>query len=759
MKIIYSILLIFLCNENLLSQNTTSIVSAFITSEQTIELTFSGVISQSEISVTLDNQEIRIANIDAIDENQYQLKTYEKLDFTKKYMVEVQNLERKAQPHWKAIDELYTYEGELGIIFNEEETVFKLWSPLATEVSLNLFKEGLDRDPYKTVELKKGEKGVWLLSTSEDLIGEYYTYSVTNYGETKEVLDPYAKSLAQTTRATFFTPKGAIVNPTNLGPELAFADISGFEKREDAIIWEVHVWDYTVDPDIQTEARYGTYDAFSERLDYIKDLGVTHIQLLPVLSYTYSDELDRDRNMKYELGANYNWGYGPDNYFSPEGIYSEDPTNPELRIKELKNLVKNIHAKGLGVTLDVVYNHTARLSFLEDIVPGYYHFMDSIGTPKQSYGGGRPGTTHAMTRKLIVDSILYWTKEYKVDGFRYDLMGDLDAETIQIVFDEAKKINPDIHMVGECWRTFAGDDGEFVTPADQDWMNETNSVVCFSDEIRDELKSGHGIEGEPRFVTGGPRSIDKIFNNVIAKPDNMTEDDPGDVLQYVAVHDGLTLHDMIALSIKKDPTEHSEEIHKRIRLANAIILTSQGAAFLHAGQEYGRTKQWFSSTPPEREFIKVDEFKNPYLIRNSYDASDAVNMFDWDKVTEDGVHKETMEFTRGLIALRKFTDAFRLGDQELVAQNVSLIESEDIMDEDLVLFFKTRSTSGEYYYVLINADSKSRNISMDEDLTSGIILVDSDEAGTKKVRDVSGVRITSNQISIDPLTVVIIKSN
>ena len=362
-----------------------------------------------------------------------------------------------------------------------------------------------------------------------------------------------------------------------------------------------------------------------------------------------------------------------------------------------------------------------------------------------------------MTRKLIIDSILYWTQEYKVDGFRYDLMGDLDAETIQITFDEAKKINPNIIMVGECWKTFVGDDGESVTPADQQWMGQTNSVACFSDEIRNELKSGYGSEGEPRFITGGARSIQTIFNNVIGKPDNMTEDDPGDVLQYIAAHDNLTLHDIIAQSINKDPAVHQKEIQKRIRLGNAIILTSQGIAFIHAGQEYGRTKQWKDSTIPEREFLKVEGFKYPYFIENSYDASDAINMFDWDKVTDEGIHKQTMKFTSGLIALRRSTDAFRLGDQDLVAKNVSLIESEDIQEEDLVLFYKASSTDGETYYVLINADSKQRSISVDVDLSSSTVLVDSDEAGVESVKKISGVSVSSNTITVDPLTVVIIK--
>lgn len=757
MKVLYSILIVLVFSGSLYSQEIKGIISAFITNENTVKIKLSFPFDKEDITINSGNYQTEIETVQELENHEYLVKTLNRLDFTKKYVVKIDLLEKQAQPHWKAIDKFYTYNGELGSFYNWNKTDFKLWAPLASSVVLNLYSKGLDKEPYQTISLNRKEKGVWHTSVPGNLKGKYYTYSVTNYGVTKEVLDPYAKSMAETVRETFFTPKGAIVDQSSAGPNLDFAEIEGYKKREDAIIWEAHVWDFTVDPDIKTKAPYGTYNAFSERLDYIKNLGVTHIQLLPVLSYTYSDEINRDRNLDYELGANYNWGYGPDNYFSPEGMYSVDPTDPELRIKELKELIKSIHEKGMGVTLDVVYNHTARLEFLEDIVPGYYHFMDARGVAKQSYGGGRPGSTHAMARKLIVDSILYWTKEYKVDGFRFDLMGDLDGETIQILYDDAKKMNPEILMVGECWRTFAGDDGESVIPADQDWMNQTNIVACFSDEIRNELKSGHGIEGEPRFVTGGARPIQNIFNNVIAKPENMTEDDPGDVLQYVAVHDGLTLHDMIAYSIKKDPKDHQEEIHKRIRLANTIILTSQGAAFLHAGQEYGRTKQWFSSTPPEREFMKVDEFEYPYLIRNSYDASSAVNMFDWDKVTNEGIHKSTMEYTSGLVALRRSTDAFRLGNEKLVSENVALIESKDIKEEDLVLIFKAESTTNEIYYVIVNADSEQRTISLNVDLTSGIVLVDSDEAGIEAVSEVSGIKINSGSITIDPLTAVVIK--
>lgn len=364
---------------------------------------------------------------------------------------------------------------------------------------------------------------------------------------------------------------------------------------------------------------------------------------------------------------------------------------------------------------------------------------------------------HAMARKLVINSILFWLEEYKVDGFRFDLMGDLDALTVQMLWDEAVKINPNVHMVGECWRTYAGDEGEDVRPADQDWMHLTNSVACFSDEMRNELKSGYGSEGEPRFITGGARNIQTIFNNIIAKPGNMSEDDPGDVLQYIAAHDNLTLHDVIAHSADLDPATEEEEIQQRIRLGNTIILTSQGVAFLHAGQEYGRTKQWKSDEIPEKDFTFVEGFEYPYLIENSYDASDAVNMFDWDKVTEPGIHKETMEFTKGLIALRKSSDAFRHESEFMVSEHVELLQSDDIAETDLVIAFKASSTDGTSYYVVINADSESRTIRINEDLTGGEVLVDSDEAGTEPVSDLSGVYFIDNEITMAPLTATVIK--
>ncbi|UOR10999.1 pullulanase [Halobacillus amylolyticus] len=715
-----------------------------------------------------------------VSHSQFTLTTTKNLDLLKSYTVSLNGTEKHARISWELMDKEFAYKGnDLGATLHDNgEATLKFWSPPATNVSVILY----DKDnQYKVIKestpMSKGENGVWKVQLDQantgvsDLSGYYYQYQIHVYGQTNIGLDPYAKSMAAWSNEDGDSVgKAAIIDPSSIGPQLDYADIDGFENREDAIIWEAHVRDFTSDPSIDSDlkSQFGTFNAFAEKLDYIKELGVTHIQLLPVMKYYFGNELNSDeREMEYSSqGNNYNWGYDPHSYFSPTGMYSEQPKDPKARIAELKNLIKEIHKRDMGVILDVVYNHTAKVSILEDLVPNYYHFMGEEGNPKVGYGGGKVGTTHAMSRKLMVDSIKYLVEEFKVDGFRFDLMGDLDAESVQIAYNEAKKLNPNILMIGEGWRTFVGDGGpeDEVMPADQDWMNHTNGVSVFSDEIRNELKSGFGIAGEPRFITGGARDIRTIFNNIKAQPGNIKEDDPGDVVQYIAAHDNLTLHDVIAYSIKKDPAEHEEEIQKRIRLGNSMILTSQGIAFLHAGQEYGRTKQWKGEEKPKNSAIyMVDQngepFDHPYFIDNSYDSSDRINMFDWSKVTEKGVHKETMEYTKGLIELRRSTNAFRLGTMDEVNSNISMIDVPEIDERDMVIAYKAESTDDTgNYFVFVNADNQERKLTLHEyNLAAGKVIVDDDEAGKEKVSDRSGFKLNANEITLEPLTTVVVK--
>lgn len=695
-----------------------------------------------------------------------------------------------ADKGWRLIDELYSYDGDdLGVTLHEDGTAtLKLWSPSADSVSVTLYDKGDQQDKVisNDIEMTLSDYGVWEVTLGEentglsDLTGYYYHYEIKHDGKKVLALDPYAKSMATwNSENTDNVPvgKAAIVDPSTIGPALDFADIEGYEKREDAIIYEVHVRDFTSDPNIAEDltSEFGTFSAFIEKLDYLEDLGVTHIQLLPVMSYFFANEFDKEeRLLEYSsTNNNYNWGYDPHSYFSLTGMYSEQPDDPEKRIEEFKLLVNEIHNRGMGVVLDVVYNHTARINLFEDLEPNYYHFMNADGTPRESFGGGRLGTTHEMARKVLVDSILYWVDEFKVDGFRFDMMGDHDAETIQIAFDQAKALNPDIVMIGEGWVTYAGDEnGGDVMPADQQWMEHTQAVGSFSDDMRNELKSGFGSEGKPRFLTGGARNIEHIYDNVTANPHNFVADDPGDVVSYIAAHDNLTLHDVIAQSIKKDPKDHSEEIHQRIRLGNTMILTAQGTSFIHAGQEFGRTKQFMhddykgsvEEAPYKSTYMEDangNPFEYPYFIHDSYDSTDAVNRIDWDKATNKEkypINVQTREYTKGLIELRRSTDAFQLGTMDEIAENVSMIKAPEIKDEDLVIGYKAISSDElETYHVFVNADDEKRTLTLDENLTAGSVVVDSEKSGINEISNPTGVELTKGQIIIDPLTAVVVK--
>lgn len=686
-----------------------------------------------------------------------------------------------ARPSWRELDAAFAYDGPLGAELHEDgSATLRLWSPLAASVEVVLYdRHDSDRIIRDAIAMARHATGTWTVTLEPQAVGlptlrgAFYHFRIDARGDgtTRLALDPYAKSMALFDSSRHETGKAAIVDPSRLGPTLAYATIPGFSKREDAVIWEVHVRDFTVDPAIAHEltAPFGTFEAVIDRLDYVRALGVTHIQLLPVMSFREGDESRRaTREMHYSArGNNYNWGYDPHSYFSLSGMYSAEPEDPERRIVEFKRLVEAIHQRGMGVILDVVFNHTARLEILEDLAPGYYHFMDADGTPRTSFGGGRLGTTHAMARRILVDSIVYWTREFKVDGFRFDMMGDHDAASIQAACDAARALNPDILIIGEGWRTYAGDEGDRRQAADQDWMAHTDAVGVFSDEFRNEIKSGYGNEGEPRFISGGARSIRTIFDNIRAQPGNFHADDPGDVVTYIEAHDNLTLHDVLAYSAGLDPEvpESRRELHRRIRLGNALVLTSQGIAFLHAGQEYGRTKQWLAPGQPEhKETRMVDRtgrpFVHPFFVHDSFDSSDAVNRFDWVRATDRTLHPEatlTRAYTAGLIALRRSTEAFRLGTRAAVDAQVDLVTAPEIQPTDLVIAYRARAANGKDYFVLINADSRERTLTPGVDLTRGRILVDDDEAGPVPVTVPTGLTLTSRDIVLAPLTAVVIE--
>ena len=702
---------------------------------------------------------------------------------------------------WRLKDESYSYDGPLGATLKEDgkRVDLTLWSPSADKVSVVVYDK---KDPEKvvgTVALEKGEKGTWkqTLDANSGLgisnyTGYYYHYQIERQGKTVLVLDPYAKSLAAwnsdlaKTDAAHKVAKAAFVDPAKLGPQdLTYGKIRNFKSREDAVIYEAHVRDFTSDPAIAKDLTkpFGTFEAFIEKLDYLKDLGVTHIQLLPVLSYYFVNELkNHERLSAYaSSNSNYNWGYDPQNYFSLTGMYSSDPKNPEKRIAEFKNLINEIHKRGMGAILDVVYNHTAKVNIFEDLEPNYYHFMDADGTPRTSFGGGRLGTTHHMTKRLLVDSIKYLVDTYKVDGFRFDMMGDHDAASIEEAYKAARALNPNLIMLGEGWRTYAGDENMPTKAADQDWMKHTDTVAVFSDDIRNNLKSGYPNEGQPAFITGGKRDINTIFKNLIAQPTNFEADSPGDVIQYIAAHDNLTLFDIIAQSIKKDPSkaENYAEIHRRLRLGNLMVLTAQGTPFIHSGQEYGRTKQFRDpayKTPvaedkvPNKSHLLRDKdgnpFDYPYFIHDSYDSSDAVNKFDWTKATDRKAYPENVksrDYMKGLIALRQSTDAFRLKSLQDIKDRVHLITvpgQNGVEKEDVVIGYQITAPNGDIYAVFVNADEKAREFNLGTSfghLRNAEVLADENQAGPVGIANPQGLEWTEKGLKLNALTATVLR--
>ena len=702
---------------------------------------------------------------------------------------------------WRLKDETYSYDGPLGANLKEDgkRVDLTLWSPSADKVSVVIYDK---KDPEKvvgTVALEKGEKGTWKQTLDENsglgisnYTGYYYHYQIERQGKTVLVLDPYAKSLAAwnsdlaKTDAAHKVAKAAFVDPAKLGPQdLTYGKIHNFKSREDAVIYEAHVRDFTSDPAIAKDLTkpFGTFEAFIEKLDYLKDLGVTHIQLLPVLSYYYVNELkNHERLSAYASSdSNYNWGYDPQNYFSLTGMYSSDPKNPEKRIAEFKNLVNEIHKRGMGAILDVVYNHTANVDIFEDLEPNYYHFMDADGTPRTSFGGGRLGTTHYMSKRVMVDSIKYLVETYKVDGFRFDMMGDHDAASVEEAYKAARALNPNLIMLGEGWRTYSGDENMPTQPAAQDWMKHTDTVAVFSDDIRNNLKSGYPNEGQPAFITGGKRDINTIFKNLIAQPTNFVADSPGDVIQYIAAHDNLTLFDIIAQSIKKDPSkaENYAEIHRRLRLGNLMVLTAQGTPFIHSGQEYGRTKQFRDpayKTPvsedkvPNKSHLLRDKdgnpFDYPYFIHDSYDSSDAVNKFDWTKATDGKAYPENVKsrvYMKGLIALRQSTDAFRLKSLQDIKDRVQLITvpgQNGVEKEDVVIGYQITAPNGDIYAVFVNADEKAREFNLGTafaHLRNAEVLADENQAGPVGIANPQGLEWTEKSLKLNALTATVLR--
>ena len=601
----------------------------------------------------------------------------EELDLSRIYTVEIEGYDALAAMPTKVFDteefiENYTYDGDdLGAVPGENGTVFKVWAPTASRIVLNLFEAGDGCDAYETLEMVRGEKGVWSAEAACGA-GTYYTYRVTTAAGEQEVVDPYAKA------AGVNGNRGMVADLDATDPE-GFAEdayYDGINAYNEAVIWEVHVRDFS---NTLASSKYpGKYLAFTEHgltnasgepagLDYLTDLGITHVHLQPVYDYATVDEASDE--------PQFNWGYDPKNYNVPEGSYSTDARHGEVRIQEFKQMVQALHQAGIGVIMDVVYNHTYDgNSNLNRTVPYYYYRFNGDGSWSNGSGcGNETASERIMYRKYMVDSVCYWAKEYHIDGFRFDLMALHDVETMQAVETAVHAINPKAMIYGEGWT------GGSTPLMEKKQASQSNirkvtatgdaigAVAVFDDAIRDGLKGSVFDKNEKGYISGNitKSTAERVIHGLTGGVRNATvswSGAEGGIISYMSCHDNHTLYDRLLAS----NSEYSEADRQKMnRFGISIIMIGKGTPFFLAGEEILRSKGGDS---------------------NSYKSSDEVNNIRWDDLAAGSDAMAMRDFYRSLIALRKANPFITGADVECEVLSGNAIRVKYLQDEKLAAY-------------------------------------------------------------------------
>ncbi len=550
------------------------------------------------------------------------------------------------------IDRQYAYNGFLGAKYSPESTIFRVWTPLADSVKLKLYTDCKVRDSSFEAEMLKLPSGVWEYEVKDDLNGVYYTYTVKIGGKENETIDIYAKS------AGVNGERGMILPEEDNGDRPI-----EFKHKTDAVIYELHVRDFSADESADFVNR-GKFKAFTENnvktiqggkagLDYIADLGVTHIHLLPVADFASVDEA--------RLSPEYNWGYDPLNYNVPEGSYSTDACDGFVRVKELKELIKAVHEKGMGVIMDVVYNHTFQTedSPFSKIFPHYYYRHDGESYSDGSACGNEFASERKMAGKFIIDSLCYLAREYKLDGFRFDLMGLLDVNTMLRCEEALKKINPSIILYGEGW-----------IAAKSPLPHEMRSVKAnadrlkgysmFSDDFRDSVKGSVFIDEDCGYVNGRAEEKREMIKSALAggiyhpevkrEAEKCRADSPDQSINYTEAHDNLTFYDKLKASMQDADEDSIKAAHK---LGGALIFLSQGVPFIQAGQEFMRSKNG---------------------VHDSYKSPDSVNSLKWNMADEN---RDVVSYYKGLIEIRKAYPDFRMKTADEIRSRLNFTDLEN----------------------------------------------------------------------------------
>ena len=541
-----------------------------------------------------------------------------------------------------------------------EGTRFSLWAPTADEVRLMLYNEGEGGHAYRTVSMEAGEEGVWHTTVAEDLLGKFYTFNVKTgdrwLGDTPGI---FAKAVGVNGH------RAAIIDLRSTDPE-GWADDRRPPLRSaaDVVIYEMHHRDFSISlaSGIEhkgkflalTEAGTRSPEGLATGIDHLRELGVTHVHLLPSYDYASIDETRLDENR-------YNWGYDPLNYNVPDGSYATDPYRPDVRIREFKQMVQALHQAGIRVILDVVYNHTFSIdgSNFERTAPGYFYRQRPDGTyADASACGNETASDRPMMRKYIVESVLHWAREYHIDGFRFDLMGIHDIRTMNEVRAALTALDPSIIVYGEGWAAQAPQ-----LPQDSLAMKANTyrmpGIAAFSDEMRDALRGPFNDNKQGAFLAGlpgGEESIKfgivgavqhpQVCNDSVNYSQAPWAGEPTQMISYVSCHDDMCLVDRLRASI---PGIKDDELARLDKLAQTAVFTSQGIPFIYAGEEVMRDKKG---------------------VHNSFQSPDSINAIDWSR---KALHADVFAYYKGLIQLRKNHPAFRLGSAELVRRHLEFL--------------------------------------------------------------------------------------
>lgn len=559
----------------------------------------------------------------------------------------------------------YSYDGELGAIYTQAETVFRVWSPVSTKIVLNVYNSGDASETPQTYEMAKGDKGVFEHAIAGDCAGKYYTYTVYNssYPKGQEIVDPYAKSAGLNGRRGMVVDF-AVTNPNGWNEVQPVA-----YDRKELVVWETHVADVTssvtwTGTDSYRKKFLGMIEAgttytqnnvtVKTGFDHIVELGVNAVQIVPIF-----DQANNESNVQF------NWGYNPLNYNVLEGAYSTNASDGYVRIREFKQLVQAFNSKDINVIMDVVYNHvsSANASNFDVLMPGYYFRYNADGTLANGSGcGNETASERSMMRKFIIDSACFWAKEYKLGGFRFDLMGLHDLETMELLTAALKEINPDIVVYGEPWNAgSAALDSNLL--ALQKNGNKYVGYGQFNDQMRDALiKSGMKGEKEVGWITGTKSNdqgdIDAIVAGLkgITLSNEVSINDPNKTVNYVTCHDNYTLYDRIYLGLG---IRFNSTIKPMAMLANSIVFTSNGTTFMLAGEEFLRTKNVDGATKDQ--------------AHNSYESSYKVNELDYArKIT----YFDMFENYQKLIAFKKTCGGLHLNEDQIEG-NYTVTVSED----------------------------------------------------------------------------------